>query len=42
MDRLIRFIECSNDQVRWGGSDDPRKVLTLGSEYLVYKVEEWD
>lgn len=37
----VRFIGCSDEQVQWGGSDDPRKVLELGSEYDVYKVEEY-
>ena len=35
----VKFIGCSDEQVRWGGNDDPREVLAVGD---VYEVERTD
>lgn len=36
---LIRYTGCSDDQVRWGGNDDPRGVLEVGSTYSLYDIK---
>ena len=35
----VKFVECSDDQARFGQSQDPRGKLTLGKVYDVDKVE---
>lgn len=37
-DKVI-FKEASDEQVKWGNNDDPRKVLEIGKEYEVEKAE---
>jgi hypothetical protein len=39
MMRTVKFTGCSDEQVRWGGNDDPRGVLTEGETYEVEKTE---
>lgn len=36
----VRFIGSSDEQNRWGGNDDPRKILVIGQTYEVEKVEQ--
>ena len=36
----VRFTGCSDSQVQWGGSDDPRGILAIDSEYTISYVEE--
>jgi len=36
---LVRFIGASDEQVKWGGNDDPRGILKVGSIYEVSEVE---
>lgn len=38
----VRYISCIDAQVKWGNCDDPRGLLTPGSEYIISKVEEHD
>lgn len=33
----VKYLGASEEQIRWGGNDDPRPLLTLGQ---VYEVEE--
>jgi len=35
----VEYIGCTMDQVRWGGNDDPRDILTVGSIYTVKRRE---
>lgn len=37
-DKVI-FTEADDDQVNWGSNNDPRKILKLGEQYEVEKVE---
>ena len=32
------YIGCTIEQIKWGGNDDPRDVLTLGSIYTVKNI----
>ncbi len=36
----VKFIECCDKQVDYGGYDDPRPVLEIGQEYEVEAVHE--
>lgn len=36
---IIKFTEATNDQIRWGNNDDPRKLLIMGDNYEIEKVE---
>lgn len=36
----VKYIGATDEQVRWGGNDDPRKILTCGQVYEVWRVEE--
>ena len=36
---LVRFRGATDEQVRWGGNDDPRGVLRRGQDYEVERVE---
>ena len=35
----VVFDGTSDEQVRWGGNDDPREVLEVGDEYEVEETE---
>jgi len=35
----VKYIGCTDEQVRWGGNDDPRTVLEEGQEYEVEEKE---
>jgi hypothetical protein len=35
----VTYIGSSDDQVRWGSNDDPRKVLTEGDTYTIENVD---
>lgn len=35
----VRFTECSEGQIRWGGHDDPNGLLIPGEVYEVEKVD---
>ena len=37
-DKVI-YTGSSNEQVRWGGNDDPRECLIQGHIYMIEKVE---
>lgn len=37
--RTVRFIGINDEQVSWGGGDDPRRRLTVGETYTVYRTE---
>jgi hypothetical protein len=38
--KRVRYTgDASDDQVRWGGNDDPRGVLEPGAEYVVEEEE---
>lgn len=34
----VRYIGASDEQVRWGGNDDPRPLLTEGETYEIIGV----
>lgn len=36
----VRYIGSTDEQVKWGGNDDPRNILEEGKIYSVSKVEE--
>ncbi len=36
---LVRFLGCSEEQVRWGDNDDPNPILLLGTVYHIREVE---
>ena len=35
----VKFVEASDEQVKWGSNDDPRKLLIMGAVYEVNEVE---
>jgi len=35
----VVFTEWSQEQVNWGGNDDPKTCLVMGNEYVVDEVE---
>ena len=37
-DKVI-FMGCTDEQRAWGSNDDPRKILTVGLEYIIDYVE---
>lgn len=39
MSKKVRFLGASDDQVRFGGGDDPRPLLTVGEVYAVKSVD---
>ena len=39
MAQEVRYLGTSNDQVRWGGNDDPRDCLVIGTVYTVRRTE---
>ena len=36
----VKYTGASDDQVRWGSNDDPRKYLVEGEYYTLIKREE--
>lgn len=38
MNKKIKYIGCSDAQVRWGSHDDPRKVLKENEVYTINKT----
>lgn len=39
MAQQVRYLGASNEQVNWGGNDDPRECLTRGDTYTVKRTE---
>ncbi len=39
MGQKIRYIGASDEQVKWGGNDDPRGLLKAGWVYELYRSE---
>lgn len=41
--KLVKYTGCSQDQINWGGNDDPRDILEVGKTYEVEKthVHSW-
>jgi len=37
-DKVI-YLGCTQEQIRWGGNDDPSKILIEGAVYYVEKIE---
>ena len=35
----VRYIGASDTQVKWGGNDDPRLVLSEGETYTISDVD---
>jgi len=35
----VIYVGACDDQIAWGGSDDPRGILTIGREYTVDHTE---
>lgn len=35
----VKYLGCSEEQINWGGHDDPREILKIGSEYEVEDTE---
>lgn len=35
----VKFIGCSEDQIRWGSNDDPNNILKIGEIYELDKKE---
>lgn len=35
----VRFLGCSQEQINWGGNDDPNPHLFVGDKYFVERVE---
>lgn len=35
----VIFIGASDEQVAWGGNDDPRKHLVSGESYTIDRIE---
>lgn len=40
---MVKYLGCSDDQIRFGNYDDPRPYLDIGKTYEVesVKVHEW-
>ncbi len=36
----VRYNGASDEQVAWGGNDDPREVLIEGNTYIISAIEE--
>lgn len=43
MGERVKYVGATDEQVRWGGNDDPRGLLTEGAEYEVEtrEVRSW-
>ncbi len=41
--KRVKFIGATDEQINWGGNDDPREALKEGDVYLVEKesVHSW-
>jgi hypothetical protein len=41
--KKVKYIGCSDEQVKWGNNDDPRNVLTINNEYMIvdYIEKSW-
>ena len=39
MIKKLRYVGADDDQVRWGGNDDPRGILEIGEVYEVIDVD---
>lgn len=39
MKEEVKYTGASQDQINWGGNDDPRNLLTVGNIYTVLKRE---
>jgi hypothetical protein len=39
----VKYIGADNEQVAWGGNDDPRELLIIGETYTVIgkEVHSW-
>lgn len=37
--KLVKYTGCSQDQINWGGNDDPRDILEVGKTYEVEKTD---
>lgn len=37
--KKVKFIGCSDEQARFGQSQDPRKILIVGSTYICDEEE---
>lgn len=37
--KKVVYRDTFDEQVRWGGCADPRKVLTPGQEYMAERIE---
>ena len=35
---IVKFLGCSQEQIRWGSNDDPTGILIVGDKYFVEKV----
>ena len=35
----VKYIGADQDQINWGGCDDPSEVLSIDGEYLVDHIE---
>jgi hypothetical protein len=35
----VKFIQATDEQVRWGSNTDPRGLLTIGESYIIENVE---
>lgn len=35
----VRYIGCDDEQIRWGGNDDPRSILEEGCVYTISDVD---
>lgn len=38
MQRYVRYVGATQDQVNWGSNDDPRPLLTIGETYAIEKI----
>lgn len=35
----VKFLGASQEQIKWGGNDDPNKILKIGDEYEIRSIE---
>lgn len=38
----VKFIGCTNEQIKFGSCDDPRDILKVGGNYTVEYVDVHD
>ena len=36
---IVKYTGASQDQINWGGNDDPRPLLVVGNVYEVEKLD---